>query len=207
MPLDQTTIITDPEERKAYEAIKKNLLLYQGINPKMRPKIPKLKTTKETKHLLNNVSNALDQLLHMCKDITSLHDHIYVTSISMIELHNQQVPKPRSAIRNKTTPAWETRLNRKINGLRKEIGILTQYHTNKGCSSQLITKALAILQKHIKDNNNDIGKVQDLCKQHLKVYANRMRRYSLTKEEWTATSFKTTKDSSTEILRNHKMKW
>lgn len=175
----QEDMTTDNEQRVVCRNLQKNIILYAGTDPLRRPKIPRLKTRKDTNKTLARVNEALDMNIKNCNEITSLHDHIYAAAITTLELHNQKLitSESNNDRRRTETPPWETRLIRKIDSARKEIGILTQHLSNTKHRQKTHQKANDIINRYKNNVNNNTQEILDYLKQRLKIYANRLRRY------------------------------
>lgn len=171
-------ILREGDQRIAYDSLQKYILLYQGMDPQKRPRIPKLRTNKNTKSIICNVNKALSETLKNCKDISYLHDHVYAAAVSVLELHQQKIYIANNNNSNvKRQPAWENRLQLKVEQTRKEIGALSQYTIHEQSSRRLGNRVQVILEKYKSASNQTTQQVLDYLKQKLQVYAHRLRRY------------------------------
>lgn len=165
------------EERPVYEILQKNILLYRGMNPTLRPVIPRLKDTKNSKNILSTTNKLLSLEMLNCDDMSSFHDLIYAAAITTIECNQQKVHRKQGLQTNSIKPAWELRLERKISDIRKNIGIITQYTKRETPCIKLRRKAEKILDHLRNDKNNNVIEILDHLKQRLGVLAFRLRKY------------------------------
>ncbi|XP_030749987.1 uncharacterized protein LOC115877806 [Sitophilus oryzae] len=175
--IEREPTIVETEETRTFQILQKNILLYSGMNPRMRPTIPRLKTSNQTKNIISTVNNVLAHIINDCNDIITLHDYIYSAAVTITEMHNQTTTTAHSTRSKSRQPAWQTRLEKKIKWIRKDIGILTQYTTSTKHTSRITRKVNIIIDKYKNDYNKTTAEILDYTKQRLQIYANRMRRY------------------------------
>lgn len=175
----------DTQNEHIREEFETQYMLYEGIQPNLRPKLPKLQTNKETKNIMKDLNIIVGQKVTAETSMEELHYLIYIAAITAVLMHKgKPIPHTDSlADRNAsqhtdTQMPWKRRLERKINDLRKDIGRLTQYAKQDQPSQNLVKQKEIIIQKHQNPENQTIIEILDLMKQKLSALANRLRRYT-----------------------------
>lgn len=175
---EEQLIVLNNEEQEAHNLLMKNLHYYGGMDPNMRPRIPRLKTTNQSKEILKNVNKVLSTLATNNQTLHEYHDNIYAAAITTLELHHQLAAERNEIPRTGTNrPAWENRLTKKIDNTRKEIGIITEYTRMETPTTKLSYKAKSILDRHKNTTNTTYLEILDMLKQRLKILAHRLRKY------------------------------
>lgn len=154
-------------------------LLYLGTEPTKRPRLYKLKICSETKEVLKEVNNLLQQKSEQCTSIQELHNHIYIAALTVLELNGQKIENTTTA--QTTTkwnmPPWERRLNNKIRELRRDIGKLTKFIQGKIVKPKVTKEIEIIKQKYKSEENVEYEDILDTMKMKLSVTASRLKRY------------------------------
>ncbi|CAH1102960.1 unnamed protein product [Psylliodes chrysocephalus] len=102
--------IVPPDDRLAYDALHENLQKYNGMDPSLRPTIPRLRTDRETNTILKSLNSVLKDEADRCEDITQLHDLVYSAAMATLQLH--KFKPTRVSKKNKNTsnkPGWAYR--------------------------------------------------------------------------------------------------
>ncbi|KAL0841160.1 hypothetical protein ABMA28_014906 [Loxostege sticticalis] len=158
-----------------------NLLKYKGTDPGHRPKLPRLKTTRELSRIISIFNQEiLPHKLTEIENIVDTHTFIYCTALTIVT-HLQIKIKTRTNRPKTNKPAWQMRLETDIEQLRKDIGRLTQFK-NGNKAKKLVQKVKAILEKtktHSKydDPNKKLDEHLDTLKQKLAIKSHRLNRY------------------------------
>ncbi|KAK9710912.1 hypothetical protein QE152_g25756 [Popillia japonica] len=148
-------------------------MLYDGADPTLKPRLPKLAYNKKTNEILQKVNNILYQKIARENTIAELHSIIYAAACTVLYLNKQKVgDKGETQTR---TPPWEKRLQLKIDQLRSEIGVLTQ--SGKNPSNKVKKAAARIAQRYVSEENPGVAEILDHLKQKLAAMAKRLRRY------------------------------
>lgn len=173
--------VTSTDELDEYFLFQRNLTLYKGVDPLLRPKLPRLKTSRETVNILNKLNNILEDALNDIYNLSDYHDLIYVGAYTALNLHKQNVNTDNlrytTHTSNEKKPKWQLRLERNIAEVRNAIGKLTQYTKSAKPTNRLTNKINEIVRKYRDQENQNHMLILDKLKQKLAVYANRIRRY------------------------------
>ncbi|KAL0883753.1 hypothetical protein ABMA27_015858 [Loxostege sticticalis] len=158
-----------------------NLLKYKGTDPGLRPKLPRLKTTRELSRIISIFNQEiLPRKLTDIENIVDTHTLIYCTALTIVT-HLKIRINTRTNRPTTNKPAWQMRLETDIEQLRKDIGRLTQFK-NGNKAKKLVKKVKAILEKtktHSKydDPNKKVDEHLDTLKQKLAIKSHRLNRY------------------------------
>lgn len=178
-PDEPTTRLVETEPSEKLTA---NILLYQGMDPNSRPRLPKLKTNKQTNNIIQKVNAALVNKIDECADLQMLHDLVYAAAVTIIELHKQVVINEKTIKPKPSQPKWKKRLTLKINNIRREIGLLTQKINLQNNSTKVEKRTNIIITRYTNTTNTTPEEVLDFLKQKLKVYSYRLKRYQTSYE-------------------------
>lgn len=163
---------------------KELIAAYQGTDPTLRPRLPKQHNSKQLNKIVNMANKqVLSQLSNNIDTYEQLNDVIYCTAHTVIELNGGKVLDLQNQPRNftKKEPAWLTRLDNKIEDIRRNIGIITAFK-NGSQSKRMKNKVSRIkkqIQRHTRHDppNTELNDVLDTLKQQLSVYSQRVKRY------------------------------
>uniref|UniRef100_V5I971 Uncharacterized protein n=1 Tax=Anoplophora glabripennis TaxID=217634 RepID=V5I971_ANOGL len=152
---------------------------YSEMGVTYRPKLPKLKINGNTKAILNKVDKIIEHRIQTIQNLQELHTLIYIGAVTTLKIHKQE-PKLNSSVNkskyhNRQAP-WITRLQKKINDLRRSIGRLTQAR-REGVSKKTKEKGNAILKRYMNDTYKTDIEIIDYLKQSLAATAKRLRKY------------------------------
>lgn len=163
-----------------------NLSKYNGTDPTSRPALPKIKTSRYLTYLIRIFNkDILPIRLNSIETITDTHTLIYCTALTIAEHLNIKIYN-RSNSNSYKKPAWQIRLEKDIEDLRKDIGRLTQYKSGNN-SKKLCKKVKEILNKtkqhsSREQSNIKINEYLDTLKQKLAVKSHRLARYKKAKD-------------------------
>ncbi|KAL0803287.1 hypothetical protein ABMA28_017234 [Loxostege sticticalis] len=174
--------------QKLTDALQTALTEYSGIDPTIRPKLPKLRENKNLYRLLDLLNNKiLSNFYSTDSDITQVHTLIYCTALVICrELGHKIEPfnphKRHSSRKQFKKPAWQIRIEKDISKLRVDIGRVTQYIANNNISDSLRAKIELIFKKNQihsthERNNKRPEEFLDTLKQKLAIKSQRLRRY------------------------------
>lgn len=160
--------LTDEEEE-----FQRCSMLYNGVDPTLKPHLPKLAYNSKTPAIIHKINNIVNHNITRETTIAELHSLIYAAAYTVLKLNKQKVGDNRETqIR---TPPWERRLQIKIEQLRKEIGILTQNQRNP--SNKVKKVAAGMASRYRSEENPGVIEILDHLKQKLAATAKRLRRY------------------------------
>ncbi|XP_064292512.1 uncharacterized protein LOC135310067 [Plodia interpunctella] len=181
-------INTDPIVQQMYEKLQTTLLLYRGIDPTVRPKLPKLRYSKKLSQLLNLFNeHILNRFLSNEVELSDIHTLVYCTAYVIsqelgFKINNDTEERVHRHIKQIKKPSWKVRLEKDIESIRADIGRVTQY-INNNRSRKLVQKVEEIFQKlrvHSKydKNNEKPEEYLDTLKQKLALKSKRLARYN-----------------------------
>ncbi|KAK9675016.1 hypothetical protein QE152_g40707 [Popillia japonica] len=175
------------------QIFQRNLIAYGGLDPALRPRLPRLRFNKKTKRNTDEVNKVLQQQVDECKNLEELHQLIYAGAATVLESNEQKLRAQQGQSEKRDwrkIKPWETRISTKIENYRREIGVLSQMISTTEPSKRLTSKRLTskanyIMHKYLDPENINAREVLDLnarevldlIKQRLAVNANRLRRY------------------------------
>ncbi|CAK1579741.1 unnamed protein product [Parnassius mnemosyne] len=177
-------LTTDTYIQEINEKFRTTITQYSGMDPGVRPRLPKLKYTPKLFRLINLFNETI--LTRYISDDTQLidiHLLIYCTAVVISEEMNFQITDhirtPRT--RQNIEPAWQQRLEKDIEKIRANIGRLTQYIN--GCRSNKLVKKVEVIfrnnsthTRHEKSNTRP-EEFLDTLKQKLALKVHRLKRY------------------------------
>lgn len=153
-----------------------NEILYGGMDPTARPRLPRLITNRGKNTIVGQVDEILKSKVGALQNISELHDVIYIGALTAIKANGQRVNFPR-AKKVPQRPPWEERLCRKVDKLRKDIGRLTAFLSSANPTERARSRAESVTQAYKNPENTTGPEVLDLLKQRLMVLSYRLRRY------------------------------
>ena len=161
----QESVHTDVDEKFELTYIE-----YQDINTDGRPYIQKLPDKPQTKTTIAHVNTIIRNKINNNTTMEELQLLIYTGALTTTRIHTKQKEETSMNSKTKTTtPAWQHRLEKKIEKLRKSIGQLTQFTQHK--LSDKRQEALGNISKQ-----EAIEQLEEK-KQKLQALAKRLRRY------------------------------
>ncbi|XP_044760856.1 uncharacterized protein LOC123318302 [Coccinella septempunctata] len=172
-----------PRTSKLEQKFIKNLLMYSGIPPENRPRIPKLIGSKNLMKKVDDLNRILDQKINRDQTIEELADCVYAAALTVcaeMGVEIREVPKSKES---RGPPPWKDRLERKINEMRKKIGILQTYLSAESPSARILKLTHRIASDagvKARDENfkPQMILVSENLKQKIKILGNRIRRYN-----------------------------
>ncbi|XP_044760256.1 uncharacterized protein LOC123317689 [Coccinella septempunctata] len=180
----QPAVETEPDEtiREIREIFQEESLRWEGIQMADRQRIPKMRRSKHSKTTMATVNSALGEILTSSKNLEELCHKVYCAAmVTNRILQTPTVTKAQGAHPQKKPP-WEERLEKKINILRKEIGVLHSFLTETKVSKKVNRKVQCYSRK-LKLSRKDAQYKQQLAihmetlKQKLATLGSRLRRY------------------------------
>ncbi|XP_063891684.1 uncharacterized protein LOC135117143 [Helicoverpa armigera] len=181
--------LSDTYIQEIHEKLKTALTQYSGMDPAVRPKLPKLKYTPKLTHLVRIFNTViLQQYIDENMTIIDVHTLIYCTALVISEELNYKITEYTGNTRPRTVnkPPWQQRLERDIEKLRADCGRLTQY-INNNRSNRVVKRVEAIFKnmtthtRHENDNRKP-EEFLDTLKQKLALKVHRLRRYNKAQE-------------------------
>lgn len=161
------------------------MLEYEGTNPLGRPSLPKVNSSKKLGAVMSVVNTLiLPRYVAESHTLECLHTVIYCAAIAVVRNLGIKVKtrqSPNSLRTEHRMPPWERRLIKKIEDLRKDIGLLSE-HRNGVRTRKVEKRAEEIINKfriHSQHDpaNNTAQQCIDTLKQKLSLYSGRLRRY------------------------------
>ncbi|CAB3245221.1 unnamed protein product [Arctia plantaginis] len=162
----------------------KALTRFNIIDPEARPYIPKQKTSRKFAKITQFLNiNILPKHLNHELDFSSLHTLIYSAAYTAAICNGTKFSTEDSitTYKRNRTPAWQRRIESRIEKYRLEIGRLTQYMS--GNRGQRILKTVEEIKNKYKTHsqheepNTEPQHFLDTLKQKLNATANRLKRY------------------------------
>lgn len=176
--IDRTPTTGHEIESKYALELNTSLMMYDGVKPASRPRLPKLEYNKDTNNLLKEIDRVIGEKLASDVDMGQLYNIVYAGALAALTLNGQRIadaPMKRCK-KDQRTPPWQKRLELKIAKLRKSIGILTQSLRNTA-SARVKRAAETIIKQYQNIDNPTVVEVLDLLKQTLAANAKKLRRY------------------------------
>ncbi|XP_026737509.1 uncharacterized protein LOC113500810 [Trichoplusia ni] len=166
------------------EKFRTTLVLYSGMDPESRPRLPKLKYSPKLVQLVSVFNNnILGNIISEDTQLIDLNTIIYCTALAISEELGYKITDYLGNTRSKhhNKPAWQVRLERDIEKLRADCGRLTQF-INNNRSRKVIKRVEAIFKSRIthtrhEDNNRKPEEFLDTLKQKLALKVHRLKRY------------------------------
>lgn len=158
-------------------------LRYDGMSMEGRPQITRVKINAEAKRVVRKVNEALSIILDSAETLEDLGHRIYCAARVVTDIQNQKKSTTTLNRQDREQEApWETRLNKKIVYLRKEIGVLHAF-LNSDTPSRKVVKKTKKYAKRVKIKLTDPQQRQkitvhtEMLKQKIAALGNRIRRY------------------------------
>lgn len=147
------------------------LVKWMGTAPGKRSPIPRIYEDKRTKSKIQLVNSIMSQYIGENSTIEDSHTLIYCAAMTIGVLCGRRIPERKNGTSSGAKPAWQLRMEKKIDNLRRNIGRLTQYI--KGNRSKKLIKSVQGL--NIEKNTH--VEYLDRLKQKLAVQVTRLRKY------------------------------
>ena len=163
---------------------------YNGSNPIMRPRLPKINSSSKLSYILSLMNNnIIPDIVEENRDIKSIHTVIYCCAMTVLRFLNIKIHQQtgtKKIISEKRKPKWRIRLEKDIECLRRDAGRLTQFLNNnrKPRLIKTLQPIFAKVRSHTKHEpeNSSIKEYLDTIKQKLSVKAGRLKRYLVSQE-------------------------
>ena len=149
---------------------------------KQRRKLSKLKNYKKLKRVVKILDKIIEETSTDNMDLTTTNQMQYTAALLITNKKTPTKPatnrKPRGG-----PPAWQQRLQKQIDQLRRDISILTEY-TNGNTTSKVRRKLKTILKKYKITADEQLIACKEDVKQALQAKTQRLRRYTKRSEQY-----------------------
>lgn len=169
------------------EVFQQSVALYSGLNPTKRPSIPRQNSSKRLGKIVSILnSNILPEILPNLTTFEDIHTAIYCAALSAAQCNGSKISARNNQTKQKpSVPAWQRRLQKKIESTRRDLGRLLEY--SRGRPSKRLTRLTAEIFKKYRihssqDKNSTVEEFIDTLKQKLACFAGRLRRYVKSKQ-------------------------
>ena len=155
-------------------AIQRKWEITKEIPIEKRPPIPKIKTNRTTKDLIENANEAVQNIKESIGrqlNLTELNELIYSTALAITEALGLKT-KTR---KKKKKFTWKDKIKKEIEKLRSQLSILTEMKNNNNVKKNKIDK----IKKQLDiQKDSDIPTATERLKQCIQAKAQRLRRYT-----------------------------
>ncbi|XP_045480903.1 uncharacterized protein LOC123685291 [Harmonia axyridis] len=175
----------DPQTRKMKQIFGRNTLLYSGINPEARLKIPRMKGSRIMLEKVRMVDAIIESHITSATTLRDIVDLVYTGAATVCEEMGKCLTEPHRKPK-KEQPPWRARLERKVLKIRKNIGLLHTY-LNTEVVSNKVHKAVRRIASEVRinlkasDSRMKLETLNDHLKQKIKALGNRIKRYTESK--------------------------
>ncbi|XP_044766299.1 uncharacterized protein LOC123322418 [Coccinella septempunctata] len=157
--------------------------MYEKVSPQDRPRIPRLKGSRRILECVERTNSVIKSRIQDHSSIEDLIDCVYAGAITVCEENCIRLCDKEFKPKEEKIPPWRTRLERKINNIRKTIGTLHTYLNNNSPTRKIVKRVSRIAsQHHIESHNEQLRQkliiLSDTLKQKIKALGNRIRRYN-----------------------------
>ncbi|XP_044751733.1 uncharacterized protein LOC123311727 [Coccinella septempunctata] len=179
----ETQIEPTPQWNKTAQVFMKNMRMYEKVSPQDRPRIPRLKGSRRILECVERTNSVIKSRIQDHSSIEDLIDCVYAGAITVCEENGIRLCDKEFKSKEEKIPPWRTRLERKINNIRKTIGTLHTYLNNNSPTRKIVKRVSRIAsQHHIESHNEQLRQkliiLSDTLKQKIKALGNRIRRYN-----------------------------
>lgn len=149
----------------------------------VRPRISKIKQNKNTKCTMQAINSALSEFITASADLEELCHNVYCAAAVANDIQQTKNTVLNHKNLSPQRPPWETRIEKKITTLRKEIGLLHSYLGTENPSNRVKEK----IQQYARKLKLKRGEAQyhlrlrthaENLKQKIAAMGNRLRRYN-----------------------------
>ncbi|XP_045463804.1 uncharacterized protein LOC123673362 [Harmonia axyridis] len=175
----------DPQTRKMKRIFGRNTLLYSGINPEARLKIPRMKGSRIMLEKVRMVDAIIKSHISSATTLRDIVDLVYTGAATVCEGMGKCLTEPHRKPK-KEQPPWRARLERKVLKIRKNIGLLHSY-LNTEVVSNKVHKAVRRIASEVRinlkasDSRMKLETLNDHLKQKIKALGNCIKRYTESK--------------------------
>ncbi|XP_053964254.1 uncharacterized protein LOC128867184 [Anastrepha ludens] len=171
------------EEWEVKDIFLNYLANYEGMDPLLRPRIPRLGESEKLNEVVKTLnSKILPAYVANSTNLEYVNTLFYVSALTTVRLLGKH-PKVQT-FKNKTTqktpvvPRWQRRLETRIAGLRESIGRLTSF--KNGAKSKRLLRHVSSIITPLKPQTvglDQLSEIIDRKVQQLAAYSKRLRRY------------------------------
>ncbi|XP_055842673.1 uncharacterized protein LOC129909623 [Episyrphus balteatus] len=164
----------------AFDNFQEAYIEFEGMDPLLRPRIPKVPVTKKTLNLINHMNNIIDAELQGWHELTHVQSVIFCAAVAITRTLGLTVSSEQR--QNHPTenrkPVWQSRLESKISNQRADVGRLMMF--KQGIRSR---KLLRRIKKIVRPKRPeelthlDLDMIIDRLTQKLQVFSARLKRY------------------------------
>ncbi|XP_044766190.1 uncharacterized protein LOC123322312 [Coccinella septempunctata] len=157
--------------------------LYTKISPQNRPKIPRLKGSRNIHESVKEVNKIIKSTLKRNSTLEEVVDCVFAGAVTVCQENKIHITSRQPKPKEDKEPPWKQRLEKKINTIRKQIGKLHTY-LNTNSPSRKTSKKVARIASEFRIKSigerfkQDLTKLCDTLKQKVKALGNRIRRYN-----------------------------
>ncbi|XP_044751728.1 uncharacterized protein LOC123311723 [Coccinella septempunctata] len=169
-----------PQWCQTNKIFQKNMKMYARVSTQDRPKIPRLKGSRKILESVERANTVIKSSIRSDSTIADFVDSVYAGAITVCEKNGIRLYSRQTKPREEKMPPWKTRLEKKINNIRKIIGTLHTYLNNNSPTRKIVKRVTS--QHHIKARDEQLRQqliiLCDTLKQKIKALGNRIRRYN-----------------------------
>lgn len=172
-----------PKTSKLQQKLLEKYMMYAGILPEKRPRIPRMKGSKIMLKKVQEVNEIIQQNLPTIAKIEEVVDLVYAGAITVCVELGIKITDSVKPMRKETPPPWKKRLEEKIKNIRKNIGILHTYLNTETPSSRVGKRTRQIasefkIKSHDHHFRQRVIEICDRLKQKIKALGSRIQRYN-----------------------------
>ncbi|XP_044755067.1 uncharacterized protein LOC123314020 [Coccinella septempunctata] len=168
-------------EREYY----RNLQCYSGLSSSKRPKIPRMKQSREMLDCVQRVNRTMERYTGASATLREMVDCVYAGAVTVCGELKINIGEGHTTYSQEQTPPWKLRLEKKIKVMRKKIGTLHTYLNTNTPTNKILRKIRQIASESRIRTNSSIQLlkeklivVSDQLKQKIKALGNRIKRYN-----------------------------
>ncbi|XP_044754183.1 uncharacterized protein LOC123313353 [Coccinella septempunctata] len=169
--------IENQETTQLENLFKKNMQLYTKISPQNRPKIPRLKGSRNIHESVKEVNKIIKSTLKRNSTLEEVVDCVFAGAVTVCQENKIHITSRQPKPKEDKEPPWKQRLEKKINTIRKQIGKLHTY-LNTNSPSRKTSKKVARIASEFRIKSigerfkQDLTKLCDTLKQKVKALDN-----------------------------------
>ncbi|XP_045457823.1 uncharacterized protein LOC123668073 [Melitaea cinxia] len=178
--------VNEQDNEPMRRALEDAILKYRSLPPNIRPQLPRLPIHRRNLALVGVMDKILQQYLDSTQNLSDTHSLLYCGAAAVCNVANLKFKSNKITLPSHTAPAWQARIEKRINLTRTLIAKLTCFRAGNMRPKIMRFVHQAFAGTNIRSNEyiTSVSDRIDFLKQKLCAWAKRIKRYVETGKIW-----------------------
>ncbi|XP_045456452.1 uncharacterized protein LOC123666403 [Melitaea cinxia] len=178
--------VNEQDNEPMRRALEDAILKYRSLPPNIRPQLPRLPIHRRNLALVGVMDKILQQYLDSTQNLSDTHSLLYCGAAAVCNVANVKFTSNKVTLPSHTAPAWQTRIEKRINLTRTLIAKLTCFRAGNRRPKIMRFVHQAFAGTNIRSNEyiTSVSDRIDFLKQKLCAWAKRIKRYKKRRDRY-----------------------